>query len=224
MPSSPLFCLKLDLYYHGSVPEFPRRLEEVSGIEFVETSPHRHKDRFFLERMPVHVEYKSVSAVNDELSTVDSAEPTGQVETTYGLFRLYHGIPVLAKSDWIQGVKAKLENLPDRFWLFQTRNLSSRLEHILSDLAAAHFNQDSMFFQISMAKFLETLSELLFAINRQFLCPSEELKFQIDGLEMLPTGFTGYFDSLLRDEAGFDRERRLALAKHLTGGTLALLR
>jgi hypothetical protein len=90
-------------------------------------------------------------------------------------------------------------------------------------MAAAVFNRDGLFFQIVLARFLETLAELLFALNRQFLCPPEELQFQIDGLELLPTGFSGYFDTLLREDSGFDRERRAALARHLAESVLALI-
>lgn len=221
MPSSPLFCMKLDLYYRGAIPAYPDRLAALEP-HFLETALSKPKDRFFLEGMPVHLEYKEVSRIEEELGDLASATP--RMENTYGLFRLYHGIPVHTKSSWIQGVKARLENLPEGFWTFQKRNLASRLEHQTSDLAAAHFNRDGLYFHIALARFLETLTELLFVLNRQFLCPPEEIKFQLDGLEELPPGFTGYFESLLREEAGFDRERRLALARHLAEGVLALVK
>ncbi len=70
---------------------------------------------------------------------------------------------------------------------------------------------------------LATLGELLFALNRAVSLSSRGIKFQVDGLECLPPGFTGYFDSLLREDAGFDRERRLSLARHLAEGVLALV-
>jgi hypothetical protein len=222
MLSSPLFCLKLDVFYRDAIPAFPARLSGVPGAQLLETSLSRDKDRFFLQDMPVHLDYKLVPRVDEELRALGQPSAPLRQDTTYGLFRLYHGIPVHSQSPWIREVKAQLENLPEGFWAFQRRNLGGRLEHQLSDMAAAHFNRDGLFFQIALARFLETLTELLFNLNRQFLCPPEELKFQLDGLEELPTGFTGYFDSLLREEAGFDRERRLALAKHLAEGVLAL--
>jgi hypothetical protein len=223
MVSSPLFCLKLDVFYKGPIPLYPDRLKGLPPLQYLETSLAKEKDRFFLDRMPIHLDYKEVSRVEEELVGIgETASPLRQ-ETTYGLFRLYHGITVHTKSDWIRQVKTRLEGLPETFWAFQRRNLAGRLEHQLSDMAAAVFNRDGMFFHIGLARFLETLAELLFAINHQFLSPAEELKFQIDGLEILPAGFTGYFDSLLREDAGFDRERRLALARHLAEGALALV-
>lgn len=223
LPSSPLFCLKLDVFFRGPIPSYPGRLDGFPPLQFIETSLSREKDRFFLEKVPVHLDYKEVARIDDELAHLGQAEAALRQETTYGLFRLYHGIPVHTKSNWIREVKARLENLPEGFWSFQRRNLAGRLEHLLSDMAAAIFNRDGLFFQIALARFLETLAELLFVVNRQFLCPPEELKFQIDGLELIPAGFTGFFDSLLREDSGFDRERKLALARHLAEGVLALV-
>jgi len=223
MPSSPMFCLKLDVFYRGAIPVFPDRLSALPPVEFLETSLSKEKDRFFLDKVPVHLDYKETGRVDEELAGLGQLGSPLRLDTTYGLFRLYHGIPVHVESEWIQGVKSRLETLPDEFWSFQTRNLAGRLEHLLSDLAAAIFNRDGLFFQIVLARYLETLSELLFALNRQFLCPPEELQFQIDGLELLPTGFTGFFDTLLREDSGFDRERRAALARHLAESVLALV-
>jgi len=223
LPSSPLFCLKLDVFFRGPIPAYPARLQSLPPLQYIETSLSKEKDRFFLEKVPIHLDYKQVAVIDEELAGLGQPAASLRQETTYGLFRLYHGIPVHAKTTWIREVKAKLENLPEGFWTFQRQNLAGRLEHLISDMAAAIFNRDGLFFQIGMARFLETLSELLFAVNRQFLCPPEELKFQIDGLESLPAGFTGFFDSLLREDSGFDRERRLSLARHLAEGVLALI-
>lgn len=223
MPSSPLFCLKLDLFFRGPIPQFPDRLKALPSIQFVETSLSREKDRFFMNQMPIHLDYKTVSQVEEELADLDLPDPPLRQDTTYSLFRLYHGIPVHTKSAWIRGVKAKLEALSDDFWGFQKTNLASRLEHLLSDMAAANFNRDGMFFQIAQARFLETLAELLFAFNRQFLGPPEELKFQIEGLDVLPSGFTGYFETMLRDDSTIDRDRRVSLARRLAEGVLGIL-
>lgn len=223
LPSSPLFCLKLDLYYRKAIPPFPGRLAGLTNAEFVETSLAKEKDRFFLDRMPVHLDYKRVDDVENLLDATDGLAPGLRHDGTYGLFRLYHGIPVHHRTDWIKKVKARLEDLPDSFWSFERRNLAGRLEHQISDMAAAVFNRDGLFFQMALARYLETLTDLLFAINKQFACPPEERKFGLDGLELLPTGFTGYFDSLLREDAGFDRDRRLALARHLATSVLALV-
>lgn len=223
MPSSPLFCLKLDIFYRSAIPPFPSRLSKLPEPQFLETSLSKEKDRFFLDKIPIHLDYKEVPRVEEELAGLGQPGAPLRQETTYGLFRLYHGIPVHAKTGWIREVKARLETLPDEFWTFQRQNLAGRLEHLHSDMAAAVFNRDGLFFQIVLARFLETLAELLFALNRQFLCPPEELQFQIDGLELLPTGFSGYFDTLLREDSGFDRERRAALARHLAESVLALI-
>ena len=223
LPDSPLFCLKMDVFFHGSIPPFPERLKGLPPLQFLETSLSKEKDRFFLEKVPIHLDYKEVSRVNQELAGLGNPHCPLLQETTYGLFRLLHGIPLLTKSTWIRDIKTQLENLPESFWSFHQQNLMGRLEHLLADIAAAVFNRDGLFFEISFAGYLTTLSELLFAVNKQFLCPAEEIKFQIDGLQSLPTGFTGYFDTLIREDSGFDRERRLSLARHLAEGVLALV-
>ena len=223
LPDSPLFCLKLDVFFRGPIPTFPARLSGLPSPQFLETSLSKEKDRFFLEKVPIHLDYKEVARVDEEL--IGLGEPASPIrhETTYGLFRLFHGIPLLDKTNWIRGVKSRLETLPEAFWVFHRQNLAGRLEHLLSDMAAAVFNRDGLFFQIGLARYLATLTELLFAMNKQFLCPAEEIKFQVDGLETLPPGFTGYFDNLLREDPSFDRERRLSLARHLAEGVLALV-
>jgi hypothetical protein len=223
LPDSPLFCLKLDIFFQEAIPAFPGRLSALPPLQFLETSLSKEKDRFFLEKVPIHLDYKEVNRIDEELVGLGKPDSPLRHETTYGLFRLYHGIPLFVKTDWIRSVKTRLETLPEGFWRFHRQNLAGRLEHLLSDMAAAVFNRDGLFFQIGLARYLATLSELLFAVNRQFLCPAEELKFQIDGLQSLPAGFTGYFDSLLRDDASFDRERRLTLARRLAESVLAFV-
>jgi len=222
LPQSPLFCIKLDLFYRSTIPSFPTRLKNLQGLKFVETSLSRAKDRFFLEDVPVRVDYKLQNQVDDEILSLKEADGALRPESTYGLFRLYHGIPVHSKTSWIHEVKTCLETLPDSFWTAQIANLKGRLEHLLADMAAAVFNRDTLYFHLGFAGYLETLAEVLFAINHQFACPPEELRFQMSGLAVLPNGFSAWFENLLRDDAGFDRERKLEIARHLAESILVL--
>ncbi len=151
LPESPLFCLKLDVFFQGPIPTFPERLSGLSDLQFLETSLSKEKDRFFLEKVPIHLDYKEVARIDEELAGLGKPDSSLRHETTYGLFRLYHGIPLLDKTNWIRGVKDRLEKLPEEFWTFHRKNLAGRLEHLLSDMAAAVFNRDGLFFQVGLA-------------------------------------------------------------------------
>ena len=92
MPSSPLFCLKLDLFYRGPIPAFPGRLAALGELQYVETSLSKEKDRFFLDKVPIHLDYKEVSRVDQELVGLGYISSPLRQETSYALFRLFHSL------------------------------------------------------------------------------------------------------------------------------------
>ena len=71
LASSPLFCLKLDVFFRGSIPAYPGRLEAFPSLQYLETSLTKEKDRFFLEQTPIHLDYKEVPRINQELAGLE---------------------------------------------------------------------------------------------------------------------------------------------------------
>ncbi|NNM67739.1 MAG: hypothetical protein HKM06_07005 [Spirochaetales bacterium] len=217
--ASPLDCLKVDVFSQGSVPDAAARVQGLPHLEFLETSPGKNKDRFFLDGMAVHIEYKRVEDIEELLARLHTSPYRLTEDSTYGLFRLRHGIPVMKKTEWIEHQKKLLENLPEPFWQAARQNLKSRMEHQVADLGSALYNQDSFHFQTSLAHYLETISELLFVANEEFLCPPEQIRVSLEELKILPSGFEGLFDTLIR--ADVDQERKLSVARRLAELLLA---
>jgi hypothetical protein len=217
--ASPLACLKLDVFSLGAIPEPSARMQGFPDPEFLETSPGKNKDRFFLGDLAVHIEYKRVQDIEELLAHLHTPAYRLNEDSTYGLFRLRHGVPVLKKSEWIEHQKKLLENLPEPFWQGLRQNLKSRMEHQVADLGSALYNQDAFHFQTSLAHYLETISELLFVANEEFLCPPEQIRVSLEELKNLPSGFEGLFDTLIR--ADVDQERKLSVARRLAELLLA---
>lgn len=218
----PLACLKIDVYLSAPQPPFNERFLNFPALTNVETSAARGKDRFFLQQIPVHINYRTTDQAQTLVDALVTPPYRLKDDTTYGLYRLSEGIPLLDKNGWLNSLKEKLSDLPSGFWENHYVNLSSRMEHLLADLAAAVYSADPLYFQISLAHFLECETELLFTMNRRFYCPPEEVKRQLGTLEILPSGFWGLFDSLSRDDAPLNQERKWEVARKLAENTLAL--
>jgi len=60
----PYFALVLDVYYDGSIPGRDERQTLYENPGAFETSSSGEKDRFFLEGLPVRVEFKSVRSID----------------------------------------------------------------------------------------------------------------------------------------------------------------
>jgi hypothetical protein len=65
----PYFALILDVYYTGSIPESGERFAQFGKDAVVfETSSTGIKDRFLIGDLPVRVEYKFTSQVDERVS------------------------------------------------------------------------------------------------------------------------------------------------------------
>lgn len=221
--NNPLFYLKFDLHFNGEIPAPADRLAVLGEISMAESDPVRPKDRFFLQDTPIHIHYKKVADTDALVASVLDPEGFYAGTTTYSLFRLLHGIPLLEKSGWLEGIRSKLGQVPERFWQTWHQALITRLEHSLSAMGAAHFHQDPVHFLISLARFLEALTEAIFTANREFAGPPEETAARLQTLERLPAGFEGLFNNLLRDDGGLDKERKVEIARLLTQSLLRFL-
>lgn len=203
--------LKMDVYYRGFLPGSARRQLSFTPCQFFEPSEVRKKDRFFRGDLPIHVEYKSVDRVEESVTALVTKEPGLADTSTYGYYRMVHGIAVGEVSPWLEKIKDLLSRLPGDFWKHHRSILESRLEHLVADMGQAELLGDQYLYIQASSRYLESLVELLFTVNGAFV-PSPEQTQEVMNLEVLPAGFAGMWDLLTR-EGALDRSRRIELAR-----------
>ena len=142
--------------------------------------------------------------------------------STYLFHRLAMGTVVWTRDEWIQGVRKTITTLPESFWAVLMESLSNRIDHYCSDLTASAFNEDALYFQLSMAGFLNAVAEFIFALNHVFLPAPRDLTASLQLLDLLPEGFEANWASLLRMDPELPFKRKQAIAKLLATGVFAL--
>lgn len=211
----PYFFLSLDVYYRGALPPPAERqyfFEDAGGFE---SSEYTEKDRFFLEDLPVRVEYKHIRRIDH---IIDSPEENLQVfrsNGTYMFYRLYYGTPLINRTSWLEEVKRKLDSLPEEFWKRIGEAYFSAAEHHLTDLKSAVVRDDSLFYILSLAGCIKNVSSFLFVLNRRFEPSGRRLLEQIFRLDTLPEHFKGRFDSLVREDRELPPSRKQEIAEKL---------
>ena len=222
----PYFALVLDVYYKGGIPNAEKRSVSF-GDDLVafETSPKENKDRFLIGDIPVRLEYKSVEMVEELVTIADTKlESLWLIKDsgTYGFYRLSRGETVFSRSNWIERIRARLENLGDEFWQDMKNSHVSKMDHFLSDLGAALMQGDDFFYLISAAGFIKNASIALFCINRHFEPSHRAYYSRILELKELPDSFESYFDTFLRPDPELTKERKFAVAQLIARGIVTL--
>lgn len=211
----PLFSLKLDVFLHGELPDYEKRRNLIPDARVFEASKRKPKDRFFWKNIPIHVEYK-LCRQWEELMQLVQQNDFHWDGSTYPFFRVAEGIVLKDGSGWIHRQKDNLYNLPGSFFLIHLGLLKDRLEHLVSDLAIATYAQDQLMFQMTLGKYLETLVEAWFTMDKGFMPPFDQVTTRLRELEFLPEGALGILDVLTR--ADLDMERRLEVARKAVRG------
>lgn len=206
----PLFSLKLDVFLSTDLPDFELRRSLIPDARHFEASRRKPKDRFFWRNIPIHVEYKLCRHWEEQLEAVRQSQFHWD-GSTYPFFRVAEGIVLKDQSGWVHRQKEALLQLPDHFYSVHLGLLRDRLEHLTSDLAIATFSSDALMFQMSLGKYLETLVEGWFTLNRSFMPPFDQVQTRLRQLEYLPEGALGLLDVLTR--ADVDMARRFEVAK-----------
>ncbi len=219
---NPYFFLSFDVYYNGIFPDAGERMDLFREVGAFESSHFSRKDRFFLENLPVRIEYKQKdrvdSIVNDNEGNLWAFHENG----TYMFYRLSTGKILLKNSDWIDMVRGKLDNLSPEFWSTLRESSMRSLEHYLVDLSSAAVNEDNLFYIVSLSGYLKYLCSFLFVVNRKFEPSRRRLADQVVNLEVLPENFFGRFDSLIREDVEFPPSRKREVAKLLTKSLIHL--
>ena len=222
----PYFALILDVYYKGQIPNVKER-QELYGedLHAFETSGNESKDRFLIGDIPIRIEYKSVGMIEEFVNIADlKLESLWLIKDsgTYGFYRLSQGEVVFHRSDWINKIHARLENLGNEFWQDMRNAHESKMEHFLNDLGAALIQRDDFFYLISAAGFIKTACLTLFSINRRFEPSHRAYYKQVMELKELPDSFRSYFETFLRPDPEITMERKFSLAQLMAKGIVSL--
>lgn len=218
----PSFFVSFDVYYHGSLPSAAEREEQFAFTSAYETTVDGQKDRFLHEDVPVRVEYKAIRDVDFQVSKARNPDIGDPVRSTYGFYRLVHSEPVLLRSNWLTVVRRTLAELPDRFWERRVRTLRARMEHTFVDLSSAVYSEEELFAQLSLARFVESVCELLFALNRRFEPAGRGIRAELMDLATLPEEFETRLDHLIGTNSRVGGKRKREIAQLLTRSLLRL--
>lgn len=218
----PSFFLSYDVYFHTSLPEAAQREAAFETGRAFEASLDGGKDRLLLEDVPVRLEYKSIGIIDELVGLVLDPEADGYARSTYGLYRIVHSDPVFSRSTWLETTRTELANPPEEFWRRRRTVLEARMEHALSDLATAAVAEEELFFQLSLAGFLENMLRALFTINRRFEPSGRTMATEAAALPKLPEEFAGRLEHLLRTDAAVKKNRKREIAQLIARSLLHL--
>jgi len=221
----PYFALVMDIYYKGSIPGAEER-HALYGedLEAFETSGRGNKDRFFINDIPIHLEYKSIGIIEELVTIADTRlESLWFIKDsgTYVFYRLSRGEIIFSRNDWIYGIRKRLENLDDDFWQNMRNAHESKMEHFLSDLGAALMQGDDFFYLTSAAGFIKNACLTLFCINRLFEPSHRAYYNQIVQLKDLPDSFKVYYESFLSSDPEITKQRKYSLAQLIAKGIIS---
>jgi len=222
----PYFALILDVYYRDTIPGAKER-QKLFGddLEAFETSGRESKDRFLIGDIPIRLEYKSVSMIEELVTIADTKlESLWFIKDsgTYGFYRLSKGEIVFSRTDWIKTIRKRLNKLNMEFWQVMRNAHESKMEHFLSDLGAAIMQGDKFFYLTSAAGFVKNACLALFCINRHFEPSHRAYNSQVLKLKILPASFETYFESFLSTDPEMTAERKFSIAQLMVRGIVSL--
>ncbi|MCL2196056.1 MAG: DUF4037 domain-containing protein [Treponema sp.] len=212
----PYFALILDVFCCASIPKAEDRCRLLGDdVAAFESAGQSEKDRFLIGDIPVRLEYKKTKKI-DELVNIACSDHESlwfiKDSGTYGFYRLANCEIVFSRSDWIHGVRKKLENIGDKYWSEMRSTVQSKMEHFLSDLGAACFQGDRFHYLIASAGFIKTACLTLLCINKRFEPSHRAYYKQVSELPILPGSFLAEFQTFLNNSSD-DMDSRFSLAK-----------
>jgi hypothetical protein len=219
----PNFALALDVYHALPLPPPETRQSQYGKVDVYE--PTMTKDRFFSGDIPVRIEFKQTSKI-EELARIASGGKESFYAIadagTYGFYRVVESHVLYPRGAWFKDMKKRLSTLGRDFWNALRDSYQSKMEHFLSDLGAALLSDDNFYFLVSSAGFIKTASLTLFCINRRFE-PSYRFYYkQVSSLQVLPDSFDAQLETFLRASPDVTMERKYGVAQVIARGIIAL--
>jgi hypothetical protein len=218
----PYFVLSFDIYHTGDLPGPEARAQAFEGAGAFESSRIQAKDRFFLEGLPVRVEYKLLAEV-EELAVIGRGGRGGILGVgTYPLHRLATARLIHDRSGWFPKTRARLAELSEETWAALAEVHEAKLEHYLADLGASARMDDPYFFLESASGFARNAVALLFVANRVYEPSHRSLDARLKTLPRLPDDFVGRWEILLRSDIEISREQKFEVASLIAKSILAM--
>jgi len=221
----PYFALILDVFCSSAIPEADERCRLYGDdVAAFECSSNSDKDRFLIGDIPVRVEFKKTIKINELVNIANSNHESLWLikdSGTYGFYRLANCEIVFSRSDWIHDIRKRLEHLGDKFWKEMRSAVQSKMEHFLSDLGAACYQNDNFHYLIASAGFIKHACMTLFCINKRFEPSHRAYYKQVSELPILPESFAAEFRTFLNNNT-VDMESRFHIAK-LVGSKIVML-
>ncbi|MFW5801569.1 MAG: hypothetical protein ACOCVC_06025 [Spirochaeta sp.] len=216
----PYFFIRFDVYTRNGIPNEEERLQAYHFAGGFEGSPFHRKDRFLVHDVPVRVDYKAVTEIPNPGDPDDIVGFLSREEGTYPMFRISESQTLYSISDWFAQLHRSIMSIDEMVWNTLQNYFLLRMEHHLSDFAAAVYRNDPVFQTTALSGFIRGMASTLFAVNRRFEPSSRGIQRYLFQLSELPEGFEGRFQVLL--EQDLSPERQLEIADILTKGILHL--
>jgi hypothetical protein len=217
----PYFALVIDVYLRGSPPTVEERQAAFAASlghpGAFESSVSRSKDRFFIDEIPVRVEYKNVNMLDDAIKRSKGPD-AGFVwvlknSGTYMFYRLQCSRILYKKSDWIDTARREIAQFSSAFWEGLREACQSKMEHYLSDLGAASCSDDGFFYSVSLAGFVRYTAASLFMANKRLEPAHRAINEKLRELPSLPADFLERWESLLKPGIETDAMNKYKLAE-----------
>jgi hypothetical protein len=224
----PYFALALDVYYSGPIPGAEERrvvfAAALGDPGAFESAVANTKDRFFLEGLPVRVEYKATQRTDDFLSRGVDLDLVWVLKNsgTYMFYRLERSRILFSRSGWIEATRKRLNSLPELFWNSLREAFQAKMEHYLSDLGAAALRDDGFFYLESAAGFARNAAAVLFMANKKFEPSHRLVGARLKELEILPDDFFGRWETFLRSDIDISRAQKYEVAELIARSIVAL--
>jgi hypothetical protein len=218
----PYFALVIDVYHKGEIPPPQTRRNAFGDPGAFETATGRSKDRFFLEEIPIRIEYKELEAmerlVEKPLQHLKILKNSG----TYTFYRLQNNKIIFDKSGWIAKARASLESFPPNAWEALRDSFSAKMEHYLSDMGAALFSDDRFFLLLSNAGLMRYAAASIFMANRQFEPSHRDIEEKLRALPCMPEEFWIAWETLLDPDREITAQRRFELARVMANAVFSV--
>ncbi|MBN2511072.1 MAG: DUF4037 domain-containing protein [Spirochaetales bacterium] len=222
-PNDPYFFISLDVYFREKLPDIPERETLFRDAGGLESSVFSMKDRFYIEDLPVRLEYKDMDKIDKVLDNPIDNLANFRQSGTYMFYRIQTGITLEARSSWLSSAQEKLSTIPDTFWKLLAYSWQATLEHYLNDIQAAVLHNDTLFYMLSLSGFIKSLCSMLFVINRTFESSGRFLHDHVLHLSVLPENFSGLFEGLISLDPDFTPARKEEISEHIVRSLLPML-
>ncbi len=208
----PYFNIIMDVYHKGNLLPAGDRREQFQNAAAFDTALVYPEDRFLMNELPVRIRYQDTARFDMILERIENKLWVYRESGTRMFYRIQNGQILFQKSNWLENIMKKLSSFSDHFWEVILESTRISVEYYLSDLSAAVFRNDYLFYLISSSAFLNSMCSYLFALNRCFEPSGRMLYESVKSLPRLPDEFLGRFESFLREDPVLPPERKREIA------------